>query len=282
MEEVSPEVGVVDEAALAGLLDDDLEEGASLLVDLSRATDPAVREAARRLAVRLVVPAARVPGPAVRAGSARLGPVREPGLDLDLDATFDRFGETAQLRAGDLRWRGWCRPGRAVVLVVDASGSMTGPALTTAVVTAAAVAARCGPADEVAVVAFSSRVLVLRHMEDPAPPDTVLLRLLALRGGDTTDLAAGLRVALGQAARSRSGRRDVIVLSDGNANEGSDPVGVAASAPGVGARIHVLATSEEEGSLEACRALAEAGGGAMLPLRRPGDAPAAVAELLRA
>lgn len=259
-------------------MEEDLDEGVSMLVDLSRATDPRLRDAARRLAAALVVPAARVPGPSVGGGSARLATVADAGIDLDLDATFERLGEHPSLRAEDLRWRGWRRPGRAVVLLVDASGSVTGPPLTTAVVTAAALAARAGPADEVAVVAFWSRAVVLRHMRDPAPPAGVLVRLLALRGGDTTDLAGGLRVALAQATLSTAARRDVIVLTDGMANEGSDPRAVASSSGLV--RVHVLGLSAEPDSLEACAALAGAGGGRVVALPRAGAAPAAVAEVL--
>ncbi|HET6965492.1 MAG TPA: vWA domain-containing protein [Acidimicrobiales bacterium] len=280
MSDVSPEVGALDEAALAGALEDDLDEGVSLLVDLTRATDPRLRERARRVASSLVVPAARVSGPSVAGGSSRLGPVRDGGVDLDLDATLEQLGETPQLRAGDLRWRGWRRPGRAVVLLIDASGSVTGPPLTTAVVTAAALAARSGPSDELAVVAFWSRSVVLRHMGDPSPASRAVDRVLALRGGDTTDLAGGLTAALSQMALATAGRRDVIVLTDGMANEGGDPLSVAASAAGVGAYVHVLALSPDEEALEACQALAAAGGGRLAVLERAAEAPAAVASIL--
>lgn len=280
MEEVSPQVGTLDEAALAGLMEDDLDAGVSLLVDLSRATDPALRDAARRLAPSLVVPAARSGLPSRRGGTARLATTIQPGMDLDFDATFERFGEHPELRAEDLRWRAWRRPGRGVVLLVDASGSVTGAPLVTAVVTAAALAARAGPADELAVVAFWSRAVVLRHMRDPAPPASAVVRLLALRGGDTTDLAGGLKAALAQAALAGASRRDVIVLTDGLANEGSDPLAVAASASGVGASLHVLALSADPDALDACAALASAGGGRMAVLRRASDSPGAIAALL--
>lgn len=283
LQDVSPEVGVLDERALAGALEDDLDAGVALLVDLTRATDPKLRERARQLAASLVVPACRLPGPPLPGGSARLGPVPSDGIDLDLDATLDRVGDRGRLRevrAEDLRWRGWHRPGRAVVLVVDASGSVSGPPLDTAIVTAAALAARSGPADEMAVVAFWSRSVVLRHINDPSPPARVLDRLLALRGGDTTDLAGGLTAALAQMARATSARRDVIVLTDGMANEGGDPLSVASSAAALGAAVHVLALDPDDDALAACRALAEAGGGRFARLDRPADAPAAVAEVL--
>lgn len=119
LEEVSEEVGALDEEALAGALADDLDAGVSMLVDLTRATDVKLREKALRLATSLVVPAARAAGPAPAGGSARLGRVPDVGVDLDLDSTLDRLAEHPELRAEDLRWRGWQRPGRAVVLVVD-------------------------------------------------------------------------------------------------------------------------------------------------------------------
>jgi Mg-chelatase subunit ChlD len=273
-------VGALDAAALAGVMDEDLDEGVSLLVDLSRATDPRLRDAARRLAASLVVPAARVPGPSTGGGSARLATVRDAGVDLDLDATLERLGDHPSLRAEDLRWRGWRKPGRAVVLLVDASGSVEGAPLSTAVVTAGALAARASASlsEEIAVVAFWSRAVVLRHMRDPSPPSSVLVRLLGLRGGDTTDLAGGLRTALGQAVLSSASRRDVIVLTDGMANEGSDPVAVAATAGPV--RVHVLGLSPDREAVEACAALAGAGGGRAITLSRAAEAPAAVADLL--
>ena len=280
LDDVSPEVGALDEAALAGALEEDLDEGVAMLVDLTRATDPRLRERARKVASSLVVPAARVAGPSVAGGSARLGPVRDAGVDLDLDATLEQLGETPHLRADDLRWRGWRRPGRAVVLLVDASGSVTGPPLTTAVVTAAALAARSGPNDELAVVAFWSRAVVLRHMRDPSLAARAVDRVLALRGGDTTDLAGGLTAALAQMALATTGRRDLIVLTDGMANEGGDPLSVARTAAAVGASVHVLALSPDDEAMEACRALAAAGGGRLAVLHKAADAPAAVADLL--
>lgn len=280
MDDVSPDVGALDDAALAGALEDDLDEGVDLLVDMARATDPRLREKARRLAPSLLVPAARIPGPSRPGGSARIGPVRDGGVDLDLDATFDRLAEHPELRADDLRWRGWRRPGRAVVLLIDASGSVTGAPLNTAIVTAAALAARSAPSDELAVVAFWSKSIVLRHMQDPAPPARVIDRLISLRGGDTTDLAGGLRAALSQVGAARAARRDVLVLTDGMANEGTDPLAVAASAAGLGAALHVLALSPDDEAVSACRALAGAGGGRFVTLHKAADAPAAVAEVL--
>jgi Mg-chelatase subunit ChlD len=261
---------------------EDLQEGVSLLLDLSRATDPALRAEARRVAATLVVPAARraaedSPG----GGAARFGPVGGDGLDLDLDATLEALAERPRVTADDLRWRGWRRPGRAVVLLVDASGSVAGRPLETAVVTAAALVGRAGAGDQLAVVAFWSRAVVLRHLLDPAPAAQAVERLLALRGGDTTDLRRGLTAALAQAALARTSRRDVVVLTDGMANEGSDPLAVAASAAETGSAVHVLGLSDAPDAVAACIALADAGGGRFRPLPTPAQAATAVDDLLR-
>ncbi|MGC8514265.1 MAG: VWA domain-containing protein [Acidimicrobiales bacterium] len=264
------------EETLAG----DLDEGVSLLRDLARATDPALRSRARQLAASLLIPATRTPGPSRPGGSARIGTLRKHGVDLDIDATLERLVDKNTLTEDDLRWRGWLRPGRSVVVVVDASGSVTGRPLETAVVTAAALAGRLDTADELAVVAFWSKVLVLRHLGEVSPPATVIERLLALRSGDTTDLAGGITAGLAELASARTARKDVIVITDGIANEGGDPAVAAESARSCGARLHVLALPGDDESASACEKLAEAGGGLLARLERPGQAVSAVAAVL--
>ncbi|MCU4185358.1 VWA domain-containing protein [Acidiferrimicrobium sp. IK] len=280
LEQVSPDVGVLDEDGLAELLDEDPDEAATMLADMARATDPVLRAAARAAAARLLIPAARHGRDDHRGGSRRMSRDRRNGMDLDLDATVERLAATARPDADDLRWQAWTRPDRAYVLLVDASGSVTGRPLATAVVTAAAVAARLGPEDQLAVVAFWSRPVVLRPMTAREPASDVLDRLFDLRGGDTTNLAAGLRAALRQAGTARAARREILVLTDGRANEGDDPLPVAGSAGGIGARVHVLELSADGDARAACSRLADAGCGRRAPLARPADAPGAVAAVL--
>ena len=278
LERSSPTVGVLDEAAVSADMASDPDATVDLLADLARATDPTLRAAARRLAVRLLVPPARA-GEAERRGASRLTTVAGEGLDLDLDATLERSLEHRPVREEDLRWRGWRSPARSFVLLVDASGSVAGAPLTTAVTTAGALAAGLGPDDELAVVAFWSRAVVLRHLHSPAPAASVLDALLDLRGGATTDLALGLRVALAQAALARAPRAEILVLTDGAWNTGDDPVPVAA-ASGT-ARVHVLVTVDTDEAAETCARVAGAGGGRAVPLPRPSTAPSAVRRALR-
>jgi Mg-chelatase subunit ChlD len=148
------------------------------------------------------------------------------------------------------------------------------------VVTAAALAWRCKPEDELAVLAFWSRVVVLRGIASVEPHLRVLDALFDLRGGDTTDLAGGLRAALAQTGLAGPGRRDILVLTDGMATAGDDPVPVAAAAMASGTTVHVLALVDDPAATDACSRISDAGGGRMAALLHPSDAPAAVAEVL--
>ncbi len=282
LQRFSAEIGTLDAEAVHVAARTDFDETLELLVDLAKATDASIRLAARRLALQLTIRPSRANG-AYRMGTSRLSTVDDPlaGVDLDLDATLARLDQHPRLRAEDVRVRAWRSPATAYVLLVDASGSVAGPRVATALVTAAAVAARMRPDDELAVVAFWSQAVVLRPIRSIAAMTDLVGALLTLRGGGTTDLALALRTGLRQAGTARSRRREILLITDGIATAGSDPMPVAAAAGAAGARLHVLALSDEEPSYRACSRLAGAGGGRCAGLLRASSAPAAVADILR-
>ncbi|MEZ5167834.1 MAG: hypothetical protein R2695_15625 [Acidimicrobiales bacterium] len=155
---------MIDEGALAELLDDDPDHAVALLAEMTAATDPALAALARRLAGRLVLDLARV-GPAESRGVGRLArirgssggrprPRREP---RGVDAGARRSGAD---RAGDLLVRHWTKPTMAIALLVDRSGSMNGDRLAVAAVAAAGCAWRA-PADW-SVLAFADRQLAVK------------------------------------------------------------------------------------------------------------------------
>lgn len=282
LQRFSAEIGQLDTQAVEEAARTDLDDTLGLLVDLAKATDASIRLAARQLALRLTI---RPPRAALgeRSGTARLSTVDDPlaGVDLDLDATLARLDQHPRLRADDVRVRAWRSPATAYVLLVDASGSVAGQRIATALVTAAAVAARMRPDDELAVVAFWSQAVVLRTVRSIAATTDLVGALLTLRGGGTTDLSLALRTGLRQAGTARSRRRELLLLTDGIATAGSDPIAVAGSAGSAGARLHVLALSDDERSHRACTVLAGVGGGRYAELLRASDAPSAVAHVLR-
>lgn len=282
LQRFSADVGHLDAEAVNQAARTDLDGTLELLVDLAKATDASIRLAARQLALRLTIrPPREVTGD--RSGTARLSTVDDPlaGVDLDLDATLARLDQHPRLRADDVRVRAWRSPATAYILLVDASGSVAGRRIATALVTAAAVASRMRPDDELAVVAFWSQAVVLRPIRSIAATTDLVGALLTLRGGGTTDLSLALRTALRQAGTARARRREVLLLTDGIATAGSDPIAVAASAPTAGARLHVLGLAEEDDARRLCARLAGAGGGRYAELSSVSRAPAAVARVLR-
>jgi Mg-chelatase subunit ChlD len=265
---------------VADLAARDPDAAARVLAAAARAFDPGLRAAARSLAARLPVGKPRS-GTPDRPGTSRVVTRREPtGSDVDLDATLAARVAEPRWRAEHLHTRGWRSTGRACVLLVDASGSVAGDELAVAVLTASALAQRMRPEDELAVVAFWSRAVVLRALSTDPRTDAVIDRLFDLRGGGTTDLDLGLRTAAAQMARSRAAARDVLLLSDGMPTDSPDPLPAAAALARAGAHLHVLSLSKEPESVANCAALAAAGDGRVAPLLKPTHAPAAVRTLL--
>lgn len=272
---ISPEVGVLDDAAFATELAERPDAAVTLLADMARATDERLRVAARRLAGRIVLDLARGGTPR-RAGVGRLRAVpADRGGDLDLDASLPAVADARAARRpvglDELTARTWARPTLAVCLLVDASGSMGGARLAAAALTAAACAWRA-PGDH-AVLAFAREVTVLRAMDAHRPPAEVVDRVLGLRGHGVTALAGALRAAADQLGRSRASRRVVVLLSDCRATDDEDPVPAAARLP----ELLVLAPEEDR---DDAAAFARRAGARWASITGPAAAPDALRDLL--
>jgi len=272
---VSPEVGELDEAAVEEGLGDSPDEMMALLADLTAATDPVLRELARRLAGRLFLEVSRR-GPNKPRGIGKMveQPYRPDGGDLDIDASLDAIVEGRRggvIDAERLRVRGWTRPGTALCLAVDRSGSMGGKPLATSAVAAAAVAWRA-PSDY-SVLAFGKDVVVAKSQDVDKPSDRVVDDVLALRGFGTTDVAGALTVAREQLARSRAGRKVAILLSDCRATVEGDPVAAAAA-------LEELLIVAPEGDSEEAEAFAQRVGAKLVTVSGPSSVADAIARVL--
>jgi hypothetical protein len=235
-EQVSPEVGELDEIAVEAGLVEDPDTMLGLLADLVGATDQRLRDLARRLAARLFVDLARR-GVSSRRGVGRITeqPYRPDGGDLDIDASFDTIAEARATRAAidaeRLRVRSWSTPDTAMCLLVDRSGSMGGKPLAAAAIAAAAVALRCPRS--YSVLCFGKEVVVVKGQNAETSSDRVVTDVLSLRGHGTTDLAGALWAAGEQLSRTTAARKIVVLLSDCRATVEGDAIGAAASLPEV-------------------------------------------------
>ncbi|HEY7016566.1 MAG TPA: MoxR family ATPase [Streptosporangiaceae bacterium] len=273
--EVSPEPGRLDEGALARLLAADPDAAAALLADLAVATDRALRAAARRLAAQVFIRLGRAGGGRTR-GTRRLGPNHRGEGDLDLERTLGQWPGRGPLAREDLVTRSWVAHRRAVCLVVDASGSMSGPGVAMAAVAAAAVVLAAGAQLAPGVICFSGEPRVLQDQGRSRPPEDLVGDLISLRGHGVTDLAAALRAAAAQLGRASADERIAVLLSDCLRTAGSDP---AAALQGID-RLHVLCPADGPEPQRAAAALARAGGGISRPVAALADVTPALRHLL--
>jgi Mg-chelatase subunit ChlD len=276
-EDLSPEVGELDEAAVDAAMGDDPDEMLGLLADMARATDPVLRDLARRLAGRLVVDLARC-GPTRQRGVGRIETTRfEPDAgDLDLDASTEAIVEAraagAAIDPERLQVRRWVRPRTALCLLVDRSGSMQGRPLATNALAAAAAALRCQDLDY-SVIAFAGDAVAVKSQDEVAPVERVVDRVLSLRGKGTTDLAGALRLAAAQLERTDAGRKVVVLLSDCRATEPGDVLAAATALP----ELVVIAPAGDD---EDAQRLAREAGAPIATVTGPSQIPGAFADLL--
>lgn len=226
-EDVSPELGVLDEDAFMEHFSEHPDEAMALLADMTAATDQNLKALARSLAGRVMVDVARIG----RERKRGIGKLRRKSLhraegDIDLEESLEAITEASALGIPPDPQRlvvsTWEKPSTAVCLLVDRSGSMAGDRLATAAVAAAAVVFRA-PLD-CSVVCFSDQSVVVKSQTDPRDPDGVVSDVLGLRGFGITDIGLALRTASRQLSRSRAGRKLAILMSDCRATTGGDPL----------------------------------------------------------
>jgi hypothetical protein len=271
---VSHEVGQLDRDAFAQLLGADPDAAVALLADLARATDRDLRAAARRLAARVFFRLGRA-GQKPARGTRRLGAGRAEG-DLDLELTLDRWSGPWPPAANELVTRSWRAHRRAVCLLIDSSGSMSGAAVAMAAVAAASVVFAADGRLAPGIIAFSGGVTVLQAQGTRRAPGELVDDLVALRGHGVTDLAAALRAAAAQLVGAAADERVAVLLSDCLPTTGGDP---ALALAGI-SRLHVLCPLPTEESELAAAALARRGGGVSQPVRRLADVPPALTRVL--
>jgi Mg-chelatase subunit ChlD len=274
-EEVSPEVGELDEEAFAALMAEDADAAAALLTDLAAATDRELRSAAQRLATRVFVQVGRV-GRARTRGTRRLVPDRRGDGDLDLDRTLDRWDLGTPLAEGDLVTRRWTGHRRTVCLAVDTSGSMTGLGVAIAAVAAAGVVLTGDEKLRTSLLTFGREVDVVQRPGQRRAAEDVVTHLIGLRGHGMTDLAAALRAARLQLASEVADERVVVLLSDCLHTTGDPPETALAGID----RLDVLCPLPTPEAEEAARALAARGGGTAQMVRTLRDLGPALTRLL--
>lgn len=247
--DVSPEVGVLDEDAFAEAMEEDPEAALDLLSGMAVATDGLLRDLARTLASRLFLDAAHS-GTATSSGATRLvhATADVASGDVDLDRSLDELVSARSsgmpIDPSQLHITTWRRPQTAVCLLIDRSGSMHGPKLATAAISAAA--ASLARSTDCSVIAFSDDSIVLRDWHSDHSQHRVVDDLLSLRGSGTTNLAGALRAARDCLRSSGAARKITLILSDCRVTSGGDAVPVAEELD----EVLILAPAEDSADAE--------------------------------
>jgi len=227
---------------------------------------------ARRLRVR---PRPRDRQTLSGAGHLVSRPYRYGSDDVDLDRTLEVLTERPVPEDTDIIVRERTRGSRAVVLLVDVSGSMRGEKVRTAAATVGALAGTLHD-DELAIVAFWKDAVVVTPLQARVRPAVVVDRLARIPAKGLTNVHFALSVALHELGRSRARQHRAILLSDAVHNAGPDPRLVAPRL----VRLDVLLQTDEEHDAELGAELAQLGHGIVASVRDHRDVAPALNRML--
>jgi Ca-activated chloride channel family protein len=159
------------------------------------------------------------------------------------------------------------RPGQAVQVVLDRSGSMDGQPLEAAKGSLLKLIDRLAPQDSFGLVAFDDSALVIAPIRTMADHNTPSLRkaIREMHTGGSTDISAGYLMGLRELTRvNAAGGSTLLLISDGHANAGEQKpeffsdVATKSATNNVTTSTIGLGTGYDETILEA---LAQGGGG---------------------
>ena len=190
-------------------------------------------------------------------------------LDLDMVAleSDDRVTLMLDLTA-PINQASKDRPGQAVQVVLDRSGSMEGGPLESAKESILKLIDRLAPQDSFGLVAFDDTALVIAPTRTMADHDMAALRraVRQMHTGGSTDISAGYLLGLRELTRTpAAGGSTLLLISDGHANAGEQDPKFFTEVAATNAQAKVTTSSIGLGNgydEKILEALAQGGGGA--------------------
>ncbi len=196
--------------------------------------------------------------------------------DIDVEATLEAVLERGHATPYDLIVEKREPRELSVVMMLDASLSMTGDKLAIATAAIAVLAYRLKTVDY-ALITFNDRPAVLKRVDQVKHLDDLIADLLGARAGGYTNIDGALRKGRKELGISRTKNRVGILITDGNYTVGPDP-GDAASAY---RRLFVLMTESHDCQPGVCAGIAKAGGGHMYEVSSFDEIPKVLYKALR-
>ena len=162
-------------------------------------------------------------------------------------------------------------PGLALALVIDRSGSMTGPKLDLTKQAARATADAMAPSDQIAVIAFDNQASPVVPLQAAANRQRIARDIGRIAAAGGTNILSGLREAVDELLPVRARKKHVILLSDGQSpyDEIPDLIDAASAA-----RITISAIGVGDGADQTMlKSIAARGGGRFYQTRDPASIP---------
>lgn len=208
----------------------------------------------------------------------------EPGLDFDIEETIQRLLESGKkmehITYDDIVGIQRVERSRGAVIILDASGSMTGGKITAAALTAA-VAAHLLRAEELAIVAFNTEPFVLKGARDRVPIQKVIEEILDISPLGYTNMRAALELAFREGMHIRRPDKRYVLITDGLYNVGGDPRPVASKMAGLNViGVKSWGGRQTAAGMKICAELARLGGGKFIELSSSRHVPGVVAKVL--
>ena len=162
-----------------------------------------------------------------------------------------------------------------VAVILDMSLSMTGEKIALIALATAILRLRL---DRLSVISFDTSAHTLSAVGDPVGARELTCRILRVPAQGYTNVGAGLQAGLLQLQRSPRSERAGIILTDGVANIGRDPVPIAGRFP----RLHVVQVGPEDRlGARNCLRMSRSGRGRHYRAPRYSDLPDVIKRLVR-
>jgi uncharacterized protein with von Willebrand factor type A (vWA) domain len=232
--------------------------------------DGELRAYAERLAAAAVLRrAARLVGPLRAATQTVVETLREPHEgELEIEATIENLTGKQWPEPDDWLVARRVERRHQVVLMLDTSLSMSGEKMALAAVAAAVLALKSHPGD-LGVVLFDDQARAVARLEAAVEPAEIVRRMLGRPVRGYTNIAAALKLGVAELERGRNPRKVGLLVTDGVATAGGDPVPLAARF----GRLHVLLAEDYKMDRELCRRMADLGRGDVFAVGSFADLP---------
>lgn len=197
--------------------------------------------------------------------------VRGAHGELDLSATLEEMvgrGGVESVALDSLRFEARVQKDQDVVVLLDASLSMTGDKIALLAV-ASAVVALCVPSRRLCLISFSSQTRMVKRFNEVLPVETIVERVLEIPTMGLTNIEGALLEALKVLDREGRPGANVILVGDGKYTEGKDPTYLASRFR----KLHALKLGRDIAGRALLQDLVRIGNGRLFEVRRMPELP---------